>query len=95
MKARNIPWKAMMYILVIIGLFAGGIYFVLPGFLKMNALLREESQMDKYLTERENKKSQMEGYLHKLQDDPVYVEKVARDEMGLSKDNEIIYKFDK
>ena len=63
----------------------------LPGFVKgvrlryRNTNLREQIKM---LTE-ENKG--LEAEVEKLKSDPDYVEKVARDQMGMVKEGEVVY----
>ncbi len=95
MKSKKTHWKTIVYAVVVGVLFFTGIYFILPGFVRMNSLARQESKLQECLYDKENMKSQLESCLNGLQNDPVMVEKVARDEMGMSKENEIIYKFDR
>ncbi len=88
-------WKPIGYVILIVILCVVGTYFVLPGFLRINTMERKEAQLQKVLQQQENEKARLEKEHEKLKTDPVAAEKVARDEMGMSKDNEVIYKFDR
>ncbi|MDX9702070.1 MAG: septum formation initiator family protein [Candidatus Auribacterota bacterium] len=95
MSSQKKPWKAIGFTILIVILCVLGTYFVLPGFLRINAMSRKEEQLQYLLKQKENEKALLEKEHEKLKNDPVAAEKVARDEMGMSKDNEVIYKFDR
>lgn len=95
MRQISVPWGKIIYFIALVTLILLGTYFVVPGIIKMRNFNRKELDLEKILSEKELKKTEMQKYLNKLKDDPFFAEKIARDEMGLSKDNEIIYKFDR
>ena len=95
MKAARIPWIRLILLGFLVFSGALAAYFILPEFIKIDSLSRQENKLQKQLYEKENEKTFLKRQLEELKSDPVAVEKVARDEMGLSKDNEIIYKFTK
>lgn len=89
------PWIPIGYVILIVILCVLGTYFVLPGFLRIGMMSHKERELRDTLQQKENEKARLEKEHDKLKNDPVAVEKVARDEMGMSKDNEVIYKFDR
>ncbi|MCD6459808.1 septum formation initiator family protein [bacterium] len=95
MKANRIPWIRLILLSFLVLSSALAAYFILPEVIKIDNLNRQEQRLTRKLYDKENKKIRLELQLKELKTDPVAVEKVARDEMGLSKDNEIIYKFTK
>lgn len=95
MRQIQVPWGKIIYFILLAILIVMGTYFIFPGIIRMRKLNQQEIDLEKILGEKELKKTELERYLNKLKDDPFFAEKVARDEMGLSKDNEIIYKFDR
>lgn len=46
------------------------------------------------LTELRAEKAEREAYLRKLLDDPAFLDRVVRDRLGYSREDEIIFKFD-
>ena len=95
MKPFKLPWKTILFVTGIVAICMVGVYYIMPGFFRVQEVKRKESDLRHRLREREDKKVSLERYLHRLETEPIMAEKVARDEMGMSKDNEIIYKFDK
>ncbi len=68
---------------------------MVPGFFRVQRLLKEEDVLKAKLRDREDEKARLDSSLHGLKHGSVVLEKIARDEMGMSKDNEIIFKFDR
>lgn len=95
MKSNKKPWKPIGYLILIVVVCVLGVYFVLPGFLRIRNVSQQEAELQHTLEMKEDEKAQLEKIHEKLKNDPVAAEKVARDEMGMSKDNEVIYKFDR
>lgn len=77
--------------IVFIGVVVGAIF--LPGYSKYHRMRQENNRLAKAVQElkMENEKLIKEKRL--LTQDPVYVEKKARQNLGLVKKGEIIYKF--
>lgn len=95
MRSKRFPWKGLFYVFIIALIVVLGLYLLLPGFIRFQQLQYEKAQLEDDLNKKENTHSDLERFLHSLQHNPSAAEKVARDEMGMSKDNEIIYKFDR
>lgn len=66
----------------------------LPSYQEMQDLKQKNREYELLMQElvRENAKLTEEKYL--LEEDPAYLEKVARDKMGLVKDGEMIYRIE-
>lgn len=95
MRSTRIPWKSILYVLLVLIVLCVGGYYLLPGFIRLQDMHDKEISLEKELRDKEDQQAELEKSLHDLQYDPVASEKVARDEMGMSKDNEMIYKFDR
>lgn len=95
MKPLRIPWKTIGIVIVVTGICVVGVYCVTPGFFRLRTMKQSESELQQTFNEHEDKKVDLQRYLDRLKTDPITAEKVARDEMGMSKDNEIIFKFDR
>ncbi|MEW6534474.1 MAG: septum formation initiator family protein [Candidatus Auribacterota bacterium] len=95
MKSARIPWKSILYVLLVLIVLCAGGYYLLPGFIRLQDMHDTETELEKAVRDKEDQQAELEKNLYDLQYDPVASEKVARDEMGMSKDNEMIYKFDR
>lgn len=69
-------------------------YFFWPNFVNLQKLLHQSKILrdDIHRLEQENMKLQEDIY--NLKHDPFYLEKVAREELGMSREDEVIYKFE-
>lgn len=67
-----------------------GIVF-LPGFSELNRRREENVQLRKRIRFLEEHNDQLKGELAQLKQDPTYVEKKAREKLGVVKKGEIIY----
>lgn len=84
-------WKVIVLTLIVFSLI---IYLFSPNFLRLARVYRQIQVLE---DEIEQLQAQNQGYqeeIFHLKNDPVYIEKVAREELGMSKPKEIIYKFD-
>ncbi|MFH1407373.1 MAG: septum formation initiator family protein [Candidatus Omnitrophota bacterium] len=81
--------KKDMYLLGIIIL---GVVF-LPGYIKLTQLHQRNRELRSKIELLKRQNTQYLDEIHKLQTDPLYVEKVAREKMGVVRDGEIIYKL--
>ena len=95
MKPFKLPWKTIFVVTGVAAICVVGVYYIIPGFFRVRTIKRKELDLQHAVRELEDKKVDLERYLHRLESEPVMAEKIARDEMGMSKDNEIIYKFDR
>lgn len=78
---------------IVAAILAAG-YFFWPEFVKLEDLRREEKKLGTRLEVEERKNQLLRHEEEELQNNPDYVEKVAREKLGLIKPGEVIYKFD-
>ena len=64
----------------------------LPGHSKLQKLREENEQYQKRIELIEGHNEQLKKELSKMREDPVYVEKKAREKLGIVKKGEIIYR---
>lgn len=64
----------------------------LPSYSKMQDLKQRNREMGNRITELEAKNKQLEIERDRLKNDPEYLEKVAREKMGLIREGEKVYK---
>ena len=64
----------------------------LPGLSRLHKLRRENMQLQKRIHLLEEHNSVLEEEIERLQEDPEYVEKKAREKLGIIKEGEVIYK---
>jgi cell division protein FtsB len=81
--------KIILYAAVI--LIALAVVF-LPGFSKLQKLRRENDVLQKRIGLLEEHNDALKEEIAKMQQDPGYVEKKAREKLGIIKKGEIIYK---
>jgi len=65
------------------------------GLFRYLELNRTKMKLESQLTEINRQNEQLRTQLKLLKEDPFYREKLAREEYGLSKPNEYIFKYDK
>jgi len=78
--------KILIYVLIFAAIF-------LPGTVKYYGLKLEKAKNDTKLNllSQENKRLKEEN--KRLKEDPVYIEKMARENLGLAKPDEVVVKF--
>jgi len=64
----------------------------LPGFVKIQKLNHYKKELERKIKLLKEENKQLSEEIYKLQHDPLYIEKVAREELKLGKEGEIIYK---
>ena len=69
------------------------IAFFLPSYTQMQDLKQRNADYENQIRELTRKNASLREEKRLLMEDPDYFEKVAREKMGLVKDNEVIYKF--
>ncbi len=69
------------------------IAFFLPSYTQMQDLKQRNADYEHQIRELTKKNASLREEKRLLMEDPDYFEKVAREKMGLVKDNEVIYKF--
>ncbi|MBP9854596.1 MAG: septum formation initiator family protein [Candidatus Omnitrophica bacterium] len=65
----------------------------LPTFSQKQLLQEKNRQYLKEIYELKRQNAELTEERRKLEDDPVYLEKVAREKMGLVRDGEVIYRI--
>lgn len=83
--------KKKIIVLSVLGLILLGVIFI-PGYLKIKRFLRQNRELERQIKETKQANRRLEEEQEKLESDPVYLEKVAREKLGLAKEGEIIYK---
>ncbi len=84
-RSRKIVlWLVFLAILLVI---------FLPGYNKLQSLRAKNEMLRKRIEELKESSLELEQEITKLKTDPVYAEKVAREELGVVREGEIIYKF--
>ena len=65
----------------------------LPSYTKMQDLRQKNLDLSKELVDLKRQYTQLRREGKLLQDDPVYLEKVAREKMGLIREGEVVYRM--
>lgn len=78
--------------LVFLGIIVILLVIYLPGYSKLQELKAKNSQLLDNIERLKNENSELTLQIKRLKDDPFYIEKKARDKMGIVKEGEIIYK---
>jgi len=68
------------------------IYF-LPSYTKMQDLKQKNLEYQKEIQALQAKNAQLTREKERLENDPEYLEKVAREKMGLIREGEVVYKI--
>ena len=69
-------------------------YVFWPNFVKLHGLLHQSKILRDEIQRLEHENLKLQEDIYHLRHDPFYLEKVAREELGMSKDGETIYKFE-
>lgn len=69
------------------------VYF-LPSYTKMQDLRQKNQEYAEQIKQLQEKNQQLEEERVRLETDPEYLEKVAREKMGLIREGEVIYKIE-
>ena len=77
--------------LLVLGIIAAGVIF-LPGYSKLQRLRAHNRDLTKQIQELEKDNDRLSEQIDQLENDPFYIEKKAREKMGVSKKGELIYK---
>ena len=87
--------KFMIILVPFFGLMIAWLGFGERGFIHLHKMERERRVYVEKIQTLEKENQRLLDEIHRLKTDPSYVESVARKELGLVKDNEIIYRFDR
>jgi cell division protein DivIC len=80
--------------IVLFFVFFAGIFllFLIPRIAQIRALQKRSDALENDLRQLKIKNQTLENELRLLRDDPVYLEKVARQQFNKAKEGEIVYK---
>ena len=78
--------------LVFVGVVALFVALLAPRVLQVQSLKARSAGLEQELRELKKQNDRLENELRLLRDDPVYLEKVARQEYNKAKEGEIVYK---
>lgn len=82
---KNAIWLFILTIFVVA-------YF-LPSYQQMQDLKKTNIEYRQKIEDLQEEKRQLIAEKHKLDEDPLYLERVAREKMGLVKEGEVVYKL--
>lgn len=78
--------------LVFLGILILLLVVFLPGYSKLQELKAKNRTLLTQIEQLKNENLRLTRQIERLENDPFYIEKKARDKMGISKKGEIIYK---
>ena len=84
-------WKTVVLALIGVSLL---IYIFSPNFIRLTRVYQQLHILEEEISRLQAQNESVQSEIYALQHDPHYIEKVARDELWMSKPDEIIYKFD-
>ncbi len=76
-----------LFLLLILG------WFYTPGFLKLRKCVVLLHQDEREIKELKRKNKELKKKIYLLENDPFIIEKLGREELGLVKEGEIVYKI--
>ena len=79
-----------------IGLFVSAIIVLLvflPSYTRMQDLRQKNTEYGHQVRDLVRKNGQLREEKRRLKEDPVYLEKIAREKMGLIREGEVVYKL--
>ncbi len=84
-------WKNIVFGAVIFALL---IYVFSPNFLRLTRVYQQIQVLEDEIESLQTQNQNLQEEIGRLKSDPLYIEKVAREELGMAKPKEIIYKFE-
>ena len=83
--------KKKIIILIVLGLVLLGFIFI-PGYLKIKGLSRQNRELVRQIEEIKQTNKRLKEEQEMLINDPLYLEKVAREKLGVVRKGEVVYK---
>lgn len=68
-----------------------GLIFI-PGYIKIRNLSQQNKDLERQIDEVRQANRELQQEQEKLLNDPIYLEKVAREKLGVVREGEVIYK---
>ena len=93
-KDLSLSLKSILISLLIIGIVIGSIVLLIPRWVAKSKLSRKQQKLEEKIVKGEEKNLRLKEELDALENDPVYLEKIARDDLGMKRSGEVIYKFE-
>lgn len=84
-------WKSIALTLIIVSVL---VYLFSPNFLRLTKVYRQIQVLEDEIRTLQVQNQKFQDEIYALKYDPIYIEKVARDELGMSRPKEVIYKFE-
>jgi len=81
--------KELFYILIALAIAA---VIFLPGFSKLQGLKEEKRNLERRIEVLKRANRELRSEKEKLENDPTYAEKIAREKLGMSRQGEIVLK---
>ena len=80
--------------LLYIGIAILGIIVFLPGYIRIQELRYRKRELEEKITRIKKENERLRWMEERLTDDPVYIERRAREKMALGKEGEVIYRIE-
>ena len=94
---QNLNWRRVAVrggiTVVVVGILVYLFVFSKYGYLRMRELQEENNDLEGRVADVERKNEELETEIGRLEDDMEAVERLAREELGLVKEGETIYRF--
>ncbi|MDD4909735.1 MAG: septum formation initiator family protein [Candidatus Omnitrophica bacterium] len=68
--------------------------FFLPGYAKLQDLRQKNKELAEKIIELKNENKKLALERKRIEEDPVYLEKLAREKLGIVRKGEIVYKIE-
>ena len=83
--------KKKIIILLLLGIALLGAIFI-PGYLRIRRLSRQNTELERQIGEMQRANELLAREHQRLVNDPLYLEEVAREKLGVARKGEIVYK---
>jgi cell division protein FtsB len=94
---RNLNWRKVAVrggiVVVVVAALVYLFVFSKYGYLRMRDLQKENDELEERVAEVEDENEELQTEIGRLEDDMEAVERLAREELGLVKEGETIYRF--
>ena len=93
MKKRRLVFLTIVFLSVLYLVIS--FTFGEAGFLKYRGLLSKRSQLSREMQEIESRNARLRSELKLLREDPFYLEKYAREDFGMAKPDEYVFRYER
>jgi len=83
---KNAIWLFIIAVFVL--------FVFLPSYSRMQDLKDKNTEYQQRIQLLEKQQAQLQKEINRLEDDPMYLEKVARESMGLIREGEVVYQIE-